>query len=98
LPFAVGAIAAVLLAAVDLSLVAQWLAFVLVSGGSFLALRPIARRLDAADPVEGIGARRLIGERGRVLQAVEHGDLGLALINREEWRIESLDDTPIAVG
>lgn len=97
LPFAVGAIAAVATAVLDLSLVTQWLAFVLVSGGSFLALRPIARRLDALDPTDGIGARRLIGERGRVLEAVED-DLGLAMISREEWRIESLDHTPIPAG
>jgi membrane protein implicated in regulation of membrane protease activity len=100
LPFAVGAVAATIAAALDLSLVVQWLAFVLVSGGSFLALRPIARRLDALDPADGIGARRLIGERGQVIQEIAPGghDLGMARIGREEWRIESLDHTAVPVG
>lgn len=100
LPFAVGALVATLVAALDLSLVAQWLAFVLVSGGSFLALRPIARRLDAIDPVEGIGARRLIGETARVIEPVPEGghDLGMARIGREEWRIESIDGSAIPAG
>ena len=100
LPFAVGALVATLAAGLDLSLFVQWLAFVLVSGGSFLALRPIARRLDALDPADGIGARRLIGERGHVLQAVgaDGHELGIAMISREEWRIESLDHAPIPVG
>lgn len=100
LPFAAGALLASLSAAVGLALVVQWLVFVLVSGGVFLALRPLARRLDAAEPAEGIGARRLIGELARVVTPVPAGghDLGMALIGREEWRIESMDGTAIPAG
>ncbi len=99
-PFAAGAVAAALVAAVDGPLVVQWGLFVGVSLGAFLALRPLARRLDALDPADGIGARRLIGEQARIVQAIPEGshDLGLAMIGREEWRVESLDGHAIPVG
>lgn len=99
-PFAAGAVAAALVAAVEGPLVVQWGLFVGVSLGAFLALRPLARRLDAIDPVDGIGARRLIGETARVIEAIPAGshDLGLAMIGREEWRVESLDGQEIPAG
>jgi membrane protein implicated in regulation of membrane protease activity len=99
LPFAAGAALAALTAAVDGPLVLQWIVFVGVSLGAFLALRPIAKRLDAADPVDGIGARRLIGEQARVVDAVpDGGELGMAIIGREQWRVESVDKSAIAAG
>lgn len=97
LPFAVGALASFFAATFGLDLFVQWLLFVVVSGGSFLALRPIARRLDTEHPVEGIGSRRLIGEPARVIEAISH-DGGMIRIEREEWRAESLDGNPIASG
>ena len=99
LPFAAGAALAALAAAFGGPLVLQWLLFVGVSLGSFLALRPIAKRLDAADPVDGIGARRLIGEQARVVDAIpEGGELGMAIIGREQWRVESVDQSAIPAG
>ncbi|QGG94770.1 NfeD family protein [Actinomarinicola tropica] len=100
LPFAAGALLASLAAALDVPVLAQWLIFLGTSGGSFFALRPIARRLDAVDPVQGIGARRLIGETAHVIEPVpdDGHDLGMARIGREEWRIESLDGRGIPAG
>jgi membrane protein implicated in regulation of membrane protease activity len=85
-PFAAGA------------LVAAVLAFAGVSAGAFAALRPIARRLDQGGPAAGIGANRLIGETAIVLDSIGPGDLGLIRVDREEWRAESLDGSPIAAG
>ncbi len=98
-PFAVGAVVATLAAFAGASIGVGWLLFVLVSAVSFAALRPIARRLDAntRNP-RGVGATRLVGEQGVILQPVPEGPdaLGLVRIGREEWRAQSIDGTSIA--
>lgn len=99
LPFAVGAGLAAILAFAGVDLVWQWVAFVGVSGAFVAGLRPLARRLDPGAAADGIGARRLIGEVGTILEAIdETGDEGRARVQREEWRAESVDGTPIAEG
>lgn len=100
-PFGIGAAAAAVLSFLGAPIALGWLVFVLVSGGSFMALRPLARRLDAAGPnPRGIGAGRLIGEHGVVLEAVPDGPdaLGLVRVGREEWRAQSADNNPIPTG
>lgn len=99
-PFAVGATVACLLAFFDIALEWQWLAFVGISAASFAALRPLARRLDQDEPTLGIGAKRLIGERGTVLEDIPPGphEIGLVRVHREEWRAETVDGVPIPAG
>lgn len=99
-PFAVGAAVACLLAFFDVALVGQWLAFVLISAGSFAALRPLSRRLDQGEPTDGIGSKRLIGQTGTVLEEVPAGlhEIGMVRVHREEWRAETVDGGPAAVG
>jgi len=99
-PFAVGAGAAAVLGFLDVNVGLQWLTFLLVSGASFAALRPLARRLDQVEPARGIGARRLIGESGVVLDQIPAGPqaVGLVRVGREEWRAESVDGTAVPVG
>ena len=91
LPFALGAGSAALLAFLDVNLAIEWGAFVGVSVGVFLALRPLAKRLDRDEPTHGIGSLRLVGEHGVVLEEIPSGghDLGLVRVHREEWRAES---------
>jgi membrane protein implicated in regulation of membrane protease activity len=101
LPFAVGALAAGLLAALDANLAVQWAMFVFGSLAAFFALRPVARRLDRQGHDEGIGSRRLLGQEAMVLEDIPGpGDLGLGLVRvgREEWRAESTDGSPIPMG
>ncbi len=101
LPFAVGAGLAAGLAFADVGLGWQWLAFVLAAGGAFAVLYPLGRRLDRGAPEEGIGAKRLIGQTGVVLEDIPGGPahLGLVRVGREEWRAESVDDsTAIPAG
>ena len=99
-PFAVGAAVATALAFLDVGLAGQWAAFVGISFGAFALMRPLARRLDAGEPSDGIGSRRLIGQGGTVLQPIAAGrhELGLVRVHREEWRAETLDGRPLAVG
>jgi membrane protein implicated in regulation of membrane protease activity len=101
LPFAVGALLAGLLAFLDVGLAFQWAVFVIGSLATFLALRPVARRLDRAGQDDGIGARRLLGQEAMVLEDIPgSGDIGLGLVRvgREEWRAESTDGQPIPSG
>ncbi len=98
-PFGAGAAVALLLSLAGISPVISFIAFLGVSGAAFAALRPLARKLDREGPNDGIGARRLIGVDGAVLEAIPGGtDLGLVRVGREEWRAESADQTALAVG
>ena len=82
----------------DVPLAGEWAAFVGVSLASLVALRPLARRLDRHGGSDGVGSRRLIGRHGTVLTAIRPGELGVVRVDREEWRAESADRTPIAEG
>jgi membrane protein implicated in regulation of membrane protease activity len=99
-PFAIGAALAAILAFLDVSLVIQWLVFVGVSLGTFISLRPIARRLDQGEPTDGIGSKRLINETGTVLEEIPDGfhELGMVRVHREEWRAQSVDGRGVAAG
>jgi membrane protein implicated in regulation of membrane protease activity len=99
LPFAIGALSATGLAFAGVGVAAEWIAFVAVSVAGLAALRPLARRLDLLDDAQGIGSRRLIGQRAKVLLDIPgHGELGLVRVHREEWRAESMDGSPIPAG
>lgn len=100
LPFAVGALAACIGAFAGANLFLQWVLFVGVSILSLAALYPLRRRFDANDSQDGIGARRLIGQPGSVLQDIGAGPdgSGLVRVGREDWRAQSLDGSAIAAG
>lgn len=100
LPFAIGAAVAVGASLLGLSITLQWLVFLGISGGTFLALRPLAHRLDRDYPSEGIGANHLIGAQGTLLNPISrhNTDLGMVRLERQEWRAESLDGNAIEAG
>ncbi len=99
LPFAVGAVLAAFA-----SLISPWLGVVVFLVGStaaFFALKPLARRLDDSTPnPAGVGANRLVGEAGVVLEQIPGGpsQTGLVRIGREKWRAEASGDAGIGVG
>lgn len=98
-PFALGAAAAAVLSFAGVGVAISWIVFILVSLGSFAALRPLARRLDAmsSDQPTGVGAGRLIGETAVVLTPIPPGPdgMGLVRVGREEWRAGSVDGKAI---
>jgi membrane protein implicated in regulation of membrane protease activity len=102
LPFAIGALVAAVLAFLGVDVIIECLVFLAVSGATFAAFRPLARKLDRDTPTDGVGAKRLIGERATVLEPIpgdDDGDqLGLIRVHREEWRAESGDGSPIDKG
>ena len=98
-PFALGALVAAALSFAGVSVAASWVVFLVVSVITLAAMRPLARRLDRDALDHGVGARRLAGSRATVLRDIPGGaDLGLVRIDREEWRAQSSDGTPIAAG
>lgn len=101
LPFAVGALAASIVSVIGAHVLISWSTFLVVSVASFLGLRPLARRLDAAAPdVSGIGANRLVGATGTVLMPISAtpGEAGMVKVGTEEWRADSRPGHAIAAG
>lgn len=98
-PFAVGALVASILAFAGVSVGVEWVVFLAVSIATLAALRPVARRLDRNALDHGVGARRLVGSRATVLQDIPgDAELGMVRVDREMWRAQSTDGSPIAAG
>ncbi len=100
LPFGVGAVVACVAAFAGAGIGLQWLLFVVVSALAATGLIPLRRRLDRTEPVDGIGARRLLNQPAVVETAIEEGPhgSGFVRIGREQWRAESLDASAIPEG
>lgn len=98
-PFATGALVASILAFLDVPVGLEWLLFLVVSVVTLLALRPLARRLDRSVVDHGVGAQRVVGSQATVIEDIPGGtELGLVRVDREEWRAQSTDGSPIAAG
>lgn len=102
LPFALGATLAAILAFVGVGVTWEWAAFVVTSGIASAILWPLAKRLDrrAPRPDGTPGSRRWIGQRAEVVQSIPGGvaQTGLIRLEREQWRAESADGSPIEAG
>jgi membrane protein implicated in regulation of membrane protease activity len=84
LPFAVGAVVAAILAWLNVAEGVQWAAFLVVSVLALIGLRRLA---PADEPQPSVGANRLIGSVGKVLEAIEPiHDQGRVKVETEEWR------------
>ncbi|MEO6989040.1 MAG: NfeD family protein [Aquihabitans sp.] len=98
-PFALGAGVAALLAFLGVPVGLEWIVFIAVSVAAFLALRPIAKRLDREGPVLGIGSHRQQGQNARVIVAIDGThEGGSVMLGTEQWRAESSDGEVIPVG
>ena len=102
LPFALGATLAAILAFVGVGVTWEWIAFVVVSGVASAILWPLAKRLDrrGVRPEGTPGSRRWIGLRAEVIESIPSGfaQTGLIRLEREQWRAESADGSPIEAG
>jgi membrane protein implicated in regulation of membrane protease activity len=98
-PFAAGALVASLLAFAGVSVLVEWIVFIVVSVIMLALLRPLSKRLDRNALDHGVGSRRLIGRQATVLRTIPAGDeIGMVRVDREQWRAQSIDGTPIAEG
>jgi membrane protein implicated in regulation of membrane protease activity len=96
LPFAIGAVAAAVLAWLGVALLPQWLVFFGVSLFALVYLRRFITRQDEMDQ-PAVGANRWNNSKGVVLEAIDPVALtGMVRILGEEWRATS--DSPIAAG
>lgn len=101
LPFALGALVAAIVSLVGAPVIVSFPLFLAVSFGAFLGLRPVAKRLDAATPdVAGIGANRLVGVTGSVIEEIPPGpaESGMVKVGAEEWRADAAADVGLPVG
>lgn len=98
LPFGLGAGVAAIAGFLGATAPWQLFVFLVASAGFFLALRPLSRRLNAQEHSAGIGAERLIGVSGVVLEDIAAGETGLVRIDREEWRAEAASGHPLPRG
>ena len=99
-PFAIAAVVAAVLAFLDVGLGWQWVAFLAVAAVTFLALRPLARRLDRDYSASDVGAQRWSDRRATVLRTIDAGidSIGMVRVDREEWRAQSVDGRAIPAG
>ena len=101
LPFGISAAVAAALAFFDVGIVWQWVAFVVVGFLLFVVLWRIARRFEreATMPI-GVGAERLMGETGPVIDPIPAGptNAGSVRIGAEIWRAESSVHEPVESG
>ena len=98
LPFGIGGVVAAAAGFLGAAPLVQTIVFIVASLAIFLALRPVARRLNESERDEGIGSRRLVGAHAVVLEEIPANDAGMVRIDREQWRAESLDETRVPVG
>lgn len=101
MPFAIGAALAAVASLLGAPILVGWLLFLGGSGVSFLALKPLAAKLDAQLPnPTGFGANRLIGATGVVINTIPGGtaDTGRVKVSGEEWAANGLDGMGISVG
>jgi membrane protein implicated in regulation of membrane protease activity len=96
--FGVGAVVAGILAALGVGAIGQWAAFGGLSLVLFFVSRPFANRVSKEQP-PGIGADRLIGKEGIVIEEISGGpNTGRVRVGSEDWRATTEGDGVIANG
>ena len=95
-PFAVGALAAAVASAAGLALAPGIAVFLLVSGGAFAGLRPIARRHLRTPPQIRTGTAALIGRGAIVVERIENGTaVGAIKLDGEVWTARAFDEDQV---
>jgi len=96
--FSVGAAAAAVLARLELGTSYQLGSFALISGALVVLSRKFAQKV-TKEPPERVGADRVIGKVGVVLERIDPTiDSGRVRVEKEEWRARSQDDGTIEEG
>jgi membrane protein implicated in regulation of membrane protease activity len=103
LPFGIGATLAFVANLLGLSLLLQWVIFVVVSIVALVVFRPIAKRLTANAEQTKSGVDRLIGMTGHIIEGNAPSGENRARVAREVWNVtteagDQLEvDTPVKV-
>lgn len=97
LPFAVGALLAAVCNALGLDLVWQVVVFIVASVISLFAMRPLARRLTRKGADVKVGAERLVGLRGKVVEGGTRAGEFRVVVDGEPWNALTSDGTKLLV-
>jgi len=94
----VGAAIAALLAYFGFSSSWQWGVFAIISLALFALSRKFAEKITKEQP-PGVGANRLIGKKGAVLEGIDNKkNTGRVRIDKDEWRADGETKEILAVG
>ena len=96
--FAAGALAALVAAFVDASLLVQCVVFLVVSAGALALTRPFLRRVMAVG-AEPTNADRIIGQVAKVTETIDNeNSRGAVYVDGKEWSARSLTEEIIPAG
>ena len=98
LPFAVGAVLAAIFNVLEFDLVWQIIVFIVTSIVSLIALRPLARRLTRGGSDAKVGAERLVGMQGVVVEGQSQAGGFRVLVDREPWNASADDNAQLEIG
>ena len=97
--FSIGAVFAIIGAAVGLNIYWQLFIFALFSLLSIFFVRPVALRyLHKNEPNKPSNADALLGRTGRVVEAIEAGGNGYVQIDGDMWKAVSNTDIPVGTS
>ena len=100
-PFAVAALPAAIVSFIGAPVAVGWLFFLVGSVACFLAMRPLANRLDLDVPhIPGIGANRLVGHEAVTIEEIPYGTdtQGAIKAGGETWNAVTDQDIAIPAG
>ncbi len=93
-----GAVAGLVCAILDVSVLLQWTVFIAVSAGLLALLRPVLKKYLRVKPTK-TNADRLVGQEALVTEQIDNlRETGAIRINGVLWTAKSADDTQIPIG
>ena len=93
-----GAVAGLVCAILDVSVLLQWTVFIAVSAGLLALLRPVLKKYLRVKPTR-TNADRLVGQEALVTEQIDNlRETGAIRINGVLWTAKSADDTQIPIG
>lgn len=95
LPFAVGALVAAICNAIGLELVWQVVVFIVASVVCLIAMRPLAKRLTRKGADVKVGAERLVGLKGKVVEGGTKAGEFRVVVEGEPWNALTHDGTTL---
>ena len=97
--FAIGAAFAAIFAGCGASLTVQIIVFAILSALSLLLVRPaLLKKIHKPHKERLSNAEAMIGQTGRVSEAIEAGGFGRVAIDGDDWKSVSLDGSAIDKG
>ena len=95
-PFAGGALLAAIVSAAGAGAAISWVAFLLVSIGLLLALRPLARAHRRLPPGLRTGTAALVGRTAMVIERISNDDgTGSVKLEGESWTARAYDEDSV---